>query len=310
MRAVLRFLGSRWFLTFIGVALLARAGLAVRPVPVVPGRLDPRAIVIAVMVLIWAGRELLARSPAQEERGRSGQGRHRGPGRSHRRRVRRGSRGDAREADHRAGAAEEGIRLARLSLRAAVVRDHRPARRRQDHRAAERRPVVPARRRDGAERGRRRRRHAHVRLVVHRERGADRHRRPLHHAGFRRGGGQGGLAGLPRPAEAHPRPPAAERRAGRDRIVRYRRRTRRGTARACPRDPPPGQGTVRPAWRARAGLCAVHQGRPDRRLHRVLRRPRSRAARAGLGRHLPAEQDRGRHRRPVRRRVRHCWSSG
>ena len=77
--------------------------------------------------------------------------------------------------------------------------------------------TLPARRRDGPERGRRRRRHAHVRLVVHRERGADRHRRPLHHAGFRRGGRQGGLARLSRPAEAHPRAPAAERRAGGDR---------------------------------------------------------------------------------------------
>ena len=32
-----------------------RAGLAVRPVPVLPGRLDSRAAVIAAMVLIWAG---------------------------------------------------------------------------------------------------------------------------------------------------------------------------------------------------------------------------------------------------------------
>ena len=40
-------------------------------------------------------------------------------------------------------------------------------------------------------------------------------------------GGQGGLAGVPRPAEAHPRAPAAERRAGGDRAVRHRRRARR-----------------------------------------------------------------------------------
>ena len=78
---------------------------------------------------------------------------------------------------------------------------------------------------------------------------------------------------------------------------------RRGAARACPRDPPPREGALRPARRAPAGLRAVHQGRPDRRLHRVLRRPRPRAARPGLGRDLPAEQDRSRHRRPVRRRV-------
>ena len=41
MRAVLRFLGSRWFLSFIGVALLARPGVVVRAVPGIPGRLDP-----------------------------------------------------------------------------------------------------------------------------------------------------------------------------------------------------------------------------------------------------------------------------
>ena len=60
----------------------------------------------------------------------------------------------------------------------------------------------------------------------------------------------------------------------------------------------------RPTRRARAGLCAVHQGRPDRRLHRVLRRPRSREARPGLGHDLPAEQGGSRHRRGLRRRVR------
>ena len=226
MRAVLRFLGSRWFLSFIGVALLAVLVWLFGPFLSFLEGWIPRAIVIAVMLLIWAGRELLARSPAQEERGRAGRRRDRRPGRSDRSRIRRGSGGDAGQADHGAGAAEEGVRLARLSVRAAMVRDHRPARRRQDHRPAERRPVVPARRRDGPERGRRRRRHAHVRLVVHRDRGADRHRRPLHHAGFRQRGGQGRLAGVPRPAEAHPRAPAAERRAGGDRAVRHRRRAR------------------------------------------------------------------------------------
>ena len=119
-----------------------------------------------------------------------------------------------------------------------------------------------------------------------------------------------GWLALPRPAEAHPRPPAAERRAGGDRAVRHRRRTRRRTPGPCPRHPPPDQGDLRPAWRARAGLRAVHQGRPDRRLHRVLRRPRPRAARPGLGRHLPAEQDRRRHRRRCSAASSICWSSG
>ena len=40
---------------------------------------------------------------------------------------------------------------------------------------------------------------------------------------------------------------------------------------------------------AAAGLAAVHQGRPDRRLHRVLRRPRPRKARAGLGHDIRAD---------------------
>ena len=71
----------------------------------------------------------------------------------------------------------------------------------------------------------------------------------------------------------------------------------RRTPGACARDPASREGAVRPAWRAGAGLCAVHQGRPDRRLHRVLRRPGPRAARPGLGHHLPAEQVGSRHRR-------------
>ena len=46
-------------------------------------------------------------------------------------------------------------------------------------------PQVPARRRRRRRRGARRRRHAQLRLVVHRPGRADRHRRPLHHAGQR-----------------------------------------------------------------------------------------------------------------------------
>ena len=47
-------------------------------------------------------------------------------------------------------------------------------------------PEIPARRGGDAGGDRRRRRHALLRLVVHRRGRADRHRRPLHDAGFRR----------------------------------------------------------------------------------------------------------------------------
>ena len=52
---------------------------------------------------------------------------------------------------------------------------------------------------------------------------------------------------------------------------------------ACASDPSPHRGAGDAARCADAGLRAVHQGGSDRRLHRVLRRPRSREARAGLG---------------------------
>ena len=78
-----------------------------------------------------------------------------------------------------------------------------------------------------------RRRHAAVRLVVHRRGGADRHRRPLHHAGFRRRGRPRRLGGVPRPAEAHPPAPAAERRDRRDRAERHRAGGRRRAHGAC-----------------------------------------------------------------------------
>ena len=63
MRAVLRFLGSRWFLSFVGVALLGVLVWLFGPFLAFLEDWIPRAAVIAVMVLIWAGREFLARSP-------------------------------------------------------------------------------------------------------------------------------------------------------------------------------------------------------------------------------------------------------
>ena len=56
--------------------------------------------------------------------------------------------------------------------------------------------------------------------------------------------------------------------------------------RPCQSDPPPGSRAAGRFGRAPAGLRAVHQGRPDRRLRRVLRQHGQGGARAGLGRHL------------------------
>src|SRR6478672_224140 len=53
MRAVLRFLGSRWFLTFIGVALLATLVWLFGPFLSYLEDWIPRAVAIAVMALIW-----------------------------------------------------------------------------------------------------------------------------------------------------------------------------------------------------------------------------------------------------------------
>ena len=99
-------------------------------------------------------------------------------------------------------------------------------------------PLV-ARRDAGGDR--RRRRHALLRLVVHRGRGADRHRRPLHDAGFRRQGRQAELALVPRPAQEEPAAPADQRRHRRDQPRRPadaepggdRRACRTRSARAC-----------------------------------------------------------------------------
>ena len=58
----------------------------------------------------------------------------------------------------------------------------------------------------------RRRRHAQLRLVVHLRRGADRHRRPLHHARQLPRCRSRRMAGLPSPAAAAPAAPADQRR--------------------------------------------------------------------------------------------------
>ncbi len=91
----------------------------------------------------------------------------------------------ARRADHQGARGPEGRRQ-RLHPAggSALVRDHRPAGHRQDHRARQFRAEVRGSGRRSDPGPRRRRRHALLRLVVLRERGADRYRRTLHHPGF------------------------------------------------------------------------------------------------------------------------------
>ena len=115
-----------------------------------------------------------------------------------------------------------------LPARDALVRHHRPAGLRQDHGAAPvraRLPLRPHRRPAG------RRRHPQLRLVLHRGRGAHRHRRPLRAAGEPARGRRRRMARLPRPPEEAPRPPGAER--------RHRRASRSTSSpRATPRSAP------------------------------------------------------------------------
>ncbi|WP_158927904.1 type VI secretion system membrane subunit TssM [Acidisphaera sp. S103] len=59
MRAILRFLGSRWFLTFLGVVLLSLLVWWFGPFLSLLESWIARALVIAVMVLLWAGTNLL-----------------------------------------------------------------------------------------------------------------------------------------------------------------------------------------------------------------------------------------------------------
>ena len=100
---------------------------------------------------------------------------------------------------------------------------------------------------------------------------------------FERRGRSRRLGRLPRPAEADQAAAAAERPAHRLPAQRHRPGAGGRTQGARGGDPRPDQGAADAVRRADAGLCAVHQGGPDRRVHRVLRRPRPREARAGLG---------------------------
>ena len=180
-----------------------------------------------------------------------------------------------------------------LPLPDAVVHDHRRTRHRQDDGAAQRRAAVSAGRAHGRAGGARRRRHAQLRLVVHRPRGADRHRRPLHHARQRPGQRQGHLGGLPEPAEALAAASAAQRRAGHGGSARPDHQERERAPPPCADRARARAGAARATRRAAADLPAGHQVRPDGRLCRDLRRARQGAARHALGLHLRARRARG-----------------
>ena len=160
---------------------------------------------------------------------------------------------------------------------------------------------VPAGREDRARQSSaRRRRHAQLRLVVHRRGGADRHRRPLHHAGIRAARPTRGAGTASSPCCEVAAAPADQRRAAdrqRRRTCCSRRRpsarsTRPSCARAC------RSCTTKLGVRA-AGLRAGHQDRPDRRLQRDFGDARQGGARAGLGLQLPAAT-------PTQQRRRRC----
>ena len=180
MTRAIDILTSRWCISFIGTALLA--GLAWFFAPLLPGFEDwpPRVVLIVALLMVWGGGNALLDLRRLRRDAALAKG------------IAASSTEETEEAQALQTRLTTALDLLKRSLRSRgylyeqpVVRDHRPARRRQDDGAAERRPALSAGRPDGTGRDRRHRRHAALRLVVHRGRRADRHSRPLHHAGLR-----------------------------------------------------------------------------------------------------------------------------
>ena len=183
-------------------------------------------------------------------------------------------------------------------LRSALVRHHRPARRRQDHGAGEFRAEISARARRDARGDRGRRRHALLRLVVHRRGRADRHRRPLHDAGFRRKADkESWLAFLDLLKKNRSRQPINGVLVAIS-VEDLLTLPKQELAASRRRHPGAPARTASAAQGRLPGLCAIYQGRPGRRLHRVFRLSRRGRPPAGLGRDVPdrrqdAESGRG-----------------
>ena len=291
---------KRTFVVLIGFLLIALfiwyagpyfAFAEFRPLESQTARLIAIGIVVGLLAaraLVQAAALLQAKRSAAGGGGRTaaaGKSPHAGRSREAPGAVRRSGRGVEAAADRRE------------PLRSPVVRDHRAARFGQDHGASQLRAAVSARAAPRQGRAARRRRHAQLRLVVHRRGGLPRHRRPLHHAGFRCGVGQRRVERVPRAAEEVPRAAAAQRR-DRDGQRAGSADARPGRARGARRSgaQPPRRVESRAADPA-AGLRAGHQVRSGRRVRRVLRRPERRGARPGLGRDVPVRAD-GRQREP------------
>ena len=176
---------------------------------------------------------------------------------------------------------------------------------RQDDRADQLRPQIPAGRAARQPAGEGRRRDPQLRLVSDRRGGVAGYRRAVHDAGQRREGGPDGVARLSRPAEGIPPAAADQRRPRRDQPERSDDAAGRAADGACARDPRPACGVAGSFLGQVPGLCPVHQIRPDRRLCRELGFADAGGARAGLGNDLSARSGRrgGCRRRAIRRRI-------
>jgi hypothetical protein len=191
-----------------------------------------------------------------------------------------------------------------LPLRAPLVRDHRPARLGQDHGARQFRPQVPAGQGPDPRGGGGGRRHALLRLVVHRGRGAHRHGGPLHHPGLEPPGRPRQLAELPGAAQAQPAEAAHQRRPRGDQPggpAHLRPRRDRGP---CGRDPQAAHRAARAPARRLPRLRPLHQGRPRGGFRGVLRPAGRRGAPGGLGGDVPDGGQDPQHDRRGARRVR------
>jgi hypothetical protein len=147
-----------------------------------------------------------------------------------------------------------------------------------------------------------------MRLVVHQRGRADRHRRPLHHAGEQSRDRSGRVARLSRPAAQAPHARTAQRR---DRCAQCGRAADHdgdGARGACRHGARPAGRSARGTGHSFSRVRRRHQDGPAARIQRVLPVAHQRRAHAGLGLHLavPWHEE---HPRADRRRARPCARS-
>ena len=168
-----------------------------------------RLAAIVFVVLAWLAWVLFERWQARRASSQAGVGRHQ-PGRGRAPAV-----GRRRQAARKLRAGGRHARLASEgthALRPAVVRLHRAAGIGQDDRPAQLRPALLAGRLRRASPVEGHRRHAQLRLVVHRRGRLPRHGGPVHDAGLRCVGRQRRLEGIPRAADQVSQAPSDQRR--------------------------------------------------------------------------------------------------